>query len=130
MNKIEYNYLEKLWIINWCWAKWWFNFSNIIDHNIKLFEEFKQEFFNSLHLSIKLKACWPHDVRFYNWWFIFAYIWANLKFAYDVYKILDWTCLWNRMAVFLLSFFWLMIWWIKAFNWCFYWNKKNININK
>jgi len=126
MNAVRYKYLKNLWIINWCGAKGKFNFSLFIDYIIKFFHNFKQKKYNNFHNKIKLRVCGPHDVRFYNWWFIFAYIWANLKFAYDLYLLLWWTNIFIAFLIFILAFIILMIWWIGAFNWCFYWNKKDI----
>jgi len=128
MNSIRYKFLEKLRVINWCWAKWGFNFSKFFERKICLFSSFIQNKLNSLKTSIELKCCWPHDVRFYNWGFIFAFIYANYRFSKDLYNILDWTCLWNRVFAFMISFFWLIFLSTSAFNWCFYWNKKKISI--
>jgi len=126
MKLERYIELEQKWIINWCWAKWWFSFDRFFENKIKLFNNHKQELFKSLELSIQLKCCWPHDVRFYNWWGLFAFTYANYKFSKSLFYILDWTIMWNRIFAFLITFLWLMIWWISAFNWTF--KKKNISI--
>lgn len=124
MLEQRYNELEAKWIINWCWAKWWFSFSKIYKDNIKTLEKFNPKYNAALLETIHLKACWPHDVDFYNWNTYFAFTIANIKFAYRLFKILKWANdFGSRIGISIIVFIWLQKWWKKAFN---FWEKKYI----
>ena len=127
MNRQRYDFLKEEGIINGCWWQGWLSFSTIIHHNITLFPEFRREKLAALLESTELRVCWPHDVRFANWWGIVAYTWANLKFAYDLYQVFWWTKLWLQIVIFMIWFISLMIWGKGYFNWS--WKKGNISIN-
>ena len=131
INKIlEYNFTEKQKYIlikegisNWCWKKWWFNFSDFFD-KVQKFFWFKSEKFESFKSDVKNICSFSHDPKFWEWWNIIDFLVCNYVFANDVLKLLRWTNSYARFIAFCTLFFWLSIFWISAFNW---WEKRDIN---
>lgn len=128
MNALIYEQYKKLWIINGCGGKWWLNFSKILHHQIVLFPEFQKEKLQKLLYDIEHKACWPHDVHFYQWWLLIAYIISNFLFGYRLFKLLHWTTFGKRLLIGLSAFFGLLFWGYKYFHWCLPWKKNKINL--
>ena len=104
MDKVTYNKLEEEWIINWCWWNKWFNFSRFFRDNISYLDEFDKVKWMKLIEDIELNCCWPHDIDFSNWWWYFNWIIANIKFGYNLYKLLNWTSITNRISISLIVF--------------------------
>lgn len=124
INKIlEYNlseYEKKLlvvkWISNWCWKKWWFNFSNFFD-KVQKRVWFKSEKFDSFKYDIKELCSFYHDIKFWEWWKILDFLSCNYEFWIKVIQKMHWTNVYWRFISFFIIFFWLSIFWISAFNW-------------
>lgn len=114
--------LEILWIVNWCWAKWRFNFSNFVD-KVENYIWFKSEKFDSFKKDVKEFCSFQHDVRFWEWWNIIDFFIANLEFINWMLNFLHWTSVKRRILVFIILFFWLTFLWFSAFN---FWEKRSI----
>jgi len=124
MLETQYKELKNKWIINWCWAKWSFNFSRFYKENIVIIESFNPKLNLDLIKTIELKACWPHDVDYYNGNSYLLFIVANFKFSYRIFKILKWT--WSitlRLEIAFLLFMILHKKWKNSFN---FWKKRYI----
>lgn len=100
---------------NWCWWEWWFKFELLKDR-IKKLPFFDINKIESLYKDIEKKCCYPHDIRFEIWWNIFDFIKANYIFSKDLIWILQWTTIFWRFTIFLVSFILLNIFWIRYFN--------------
>jgi len=112
MTSDEKEALLSIWIINWCWWKWWVNFSEKLNDYIVLLPKYNQEKWRKLIEDIK-EFCHEHDIdyRFKKWFY-----YANYKFAYKIFKLLkSWVCLNDRIWLFILVFTLLNKYWEKYY---------------
>lgn len=105
---------EKKWICNWCWAKWGFNFSNLLE-KLKKLESFKNEKYDKLVEDLKL-VCNIHDYQFFNWWCFLDFICYNFQLAINMTRLLHWTWFLRKSIVFVSVFLWTSFFWFKSFN--------------
>ena len=101
---------------NWCWSEWGFKFSLLKDR-LKKLDFFNPEKLDSLYNNIETNLCNPHDEEFEKWWWIINFIKSNYKFSLWLIQILNWTSSKSRLIIFIITFMWLNILWIKHFNW-------------
>ena len=101
---------------NWCWWEWGFKFSLLKDR-LKKVDFFNPDKLESLYNSIETKACNPHDDDFGKGGWIIEFLKANYKFTIRVLQILHWTSIKSRLIIFIITFMWLNIFWIRHFNW-------------
>lgn len=108
----QIDWFIKLWIINWCWGKWWVNFSDIIQANLNSFKNFNKNKLSALWRDIEL-LCHEHDLDyFFKKWFTSS----NFTFALWVFKLIkNWAKLWERITLFLVIFFLLQKYWKKYY---------------
>lgn len=88
-NRKERRFLAHEGFINWCWGKWWFNFSDSILYTIKQLKWYNQEFLKKLLLDLEL-LCWEHDIDFTLWGTKWDFRKANFIFAYKIFKLTSW----------------------------------------
>lgn len=123
INKIlRYNFsqekiqeLIREWIVNGCWGKGWFNFSDFFSDILKYFPSFQiwKNFIEDLFL-----LCVEHDYDYYNQiWFHLA----NFYFARWIFQLLNWTSLPVRIFTFIIILYFLTTKWKK------YYKNKNPN---
>lgn len=115
LSKNELDELRKQRIVNECGAKGWVNFSSILKHNICLFPEFKKEKLSKL-IEDLWYVCSIHDLYYYKWNNILNKIKADYKISKYIFHLLDWTSLWNRLAIVFIVFIWLLRYWGDYFN--------------
>lgn len=106
-------FLKNMWFINWCWAKWSFNFSEFVKKNISEFENFlpNKNIFSDLE-----KCCNEHDLEFM--FFREKFFWffrANFNFCYKIFQLLHWANFSERFWVAIIIFFALQNFWKEAF---------------
>lgn len=111
LNKKEKYNLEKCYIINWCWAKWWQNFDKIIKNNIEIIPNFNKSKKYKLYQDIR-EICFEHDIdyRFQKWFYK-----ANYKMARRLYKLLHWAKFSHRFSVKIICFVLLSKYWKAAY---------------
>ena len=102
-------------IINWIGWEWGYDFDKLIDRIAKI-PFFDKTKIDSLHKDINLLAN-EHDISFYIWNSIFAFLKCNYKFSLWIIGILHWTSIWARIIIFISVFLGLSTFGIKFFNW-------------
>lgn len=111
LNKKEKEHLELCWIVNWCWAKWWQNFDEILKDNIKLIPGFNKSKKYRLYQDIR-DICLEHDIdyRFQKWFYK-----SNYKMAQKLYKLLYWAKYSHRLSIKIICFVLLSKHWKEAY---------------
>lgn len=109
-SEVEEGYRK--WIINWCWGKWWVNFSKIIKNNLKDLKNYDKEKYSELFDDIE-RLCAEHDLDYYKQkWFRKS----NFIFAFNVVRLIgSWTSLLERITIFLVIYFLLNKYWKKYY---------------
>jgi len=105
-NRKQRRYLKKEWYINWCWGKWWFNFSDSMFYIIKNLNWYSKYYYYILLADLE-KLCWEHDIDFTLWWTKMDFRKANLIFAYKVFKLVSWgkwRHIFGRIGLFLVIY--------------------------
>jgi len=121
---------KRIWVINWCWWKWWFDFSVICNKIAKL-KYFDEKKINKLYDDI-LILCYEHDIQFFIWNSFISFLRANYKFSIWLVALTHWTVVVERIMIFLTIFTLLSTIWIQYFN---FWKKRDyvlyqIKLNK
>jgi len=121
---------KRIWVINWCWWKWWFDFSVICNKIAKL-KYFDEKKINKLYDDI-LILCYEHDIQFFVWNSFISFLKANYKFSIWLVALTHWTVVVERIMLFLTIFTLLSTIWIQYFN---FWKKRDyvlyqIKLNK
>ena len=121
---------KRIWVINWCWWKWWFDFSVICNKIAKL-KYFDEKKINKLYDDI-LILCYEHDIQFFVWNSFISFLKANYKFSIWLVALTHWTVVVERIMIFFTIFTLLSTIWIQYFN---FWKKRDyvlyqIKLNK
>lgn len=131
-NRKERRYLMSLWITNWCWWKWWPNFSKKIRETLEELESYNPKKALKLLADVE-RLCEEHDVKFELWGNKRDFIKANVSFSYGLFKLIHWGSIIQRIWVFTLAYVLLNRFWKKYFS---FWKKleletlfKKFNLN-
>jgi hypothetical protein len=101
---------------NWCWAKDGFNFSDFLV-KVQNFKRFDSHKFRKFSEDMRDLCSYTHDIDFARWGNLLDFLWANYRFANNVFKLTKWTSFIARIWVFLTIFVPLSIFWWKRFIW-------------
>lgn len=104
--------LELLDYCNGCWASKGFNFDEFVFWLVKAQPYYDKDKGLKLYDDIKIKWCFVHDLEYALKNFK---ILADFRLAKFLFLKLHHFSLWLRILVFLWVFFWLLIYWNKAY---------------
>lgn len=114
LNWTNYNELDQLeidWFINGCWWKWWINFDRYIKDTVSLFKEYLVSKENDLYKDLRT-LCLIHDMMFWKkQWFYYS----NYCLARNLFLLINWTWLLNRLWVSLWIFILTSVYWKKYY---------------
>jgi len=116
---------EKVWVCNWCWWEWWFNFSKFLEKLINLREnnkilkffilrKYDKDKLKQLLFDLSLICC-IHDKSYNDWKTICDFLNANFKLGKNINKLFHWTNSFTRFLIFISVFWWTTIFWYKYF---------------
>ena len=107
--------LKRIWVINWVWWEWGYDFYKLCNKiwELKYFDEKK---INALYNDLELLAN-EHDIDYTIWNTIYGFLRANYLFCLWVVGLTHWSTRTGRFLLFIWLFSWLIIFWIRFYNW-------------
>lgn len=101
--------LIRAWIVNGCWWKWGFNFTDFLQDNVKYLPNFIKD---NKFIEDVSEICIEHDFDYHSkiWFYL-----ANYYFARWIYYLTNWTTFWHRVILSIVIFFLLNKYWKKYY---------------